>query len=88
MTPATLVHQRGKAVQQCGDAMTLAARVDHQDHRGTEQSGDLCGGSRRRGDGGRGDAPVEQAHHPFHHRDVRAERAVGIQRANQVLPHQ
>ena len=41
--------ERRKAVQQCGDAVALAARVDHQDDRRAEQTGDVCGGARRRG---------------------------------------
>ena len=80
--------ERGKPVQQCGDAVALAACIDHQDHRGAEQTGDVRGGARRRRGRGGSDAPVEQAHHSFDHGDVRAAGAVGVQRANELLPHQ
>ncbi len=60
-----------EAVQQGGQALTVPARVDHQYHRRTEQSGDLCGGSF--GDRARMvfiDTAVEQPHHPLDHREV------------------
>ena len=80
--------ERGKPVQQCGDAVALAACIDHQDHRRAKQTGDVSRRTRRRHGRGMSDPPVEQPHHAFDHRDLRAVGAVGVQRPNQPLPHQ
>ena len=76
--------ERRKPVQQRGDALALAARVDDQDHRRAEESGDVSG----RAACVFVDAPVEQAHHALHHGDVGAGAPVPVQRADQVLADQ
>lgn len=80
--------ERGKAVQQCGNAVTLAAGIDHQDHRGAKQSSDVRGGPRCGRAPGRPNAPVEQPQHPFDHGDVRARNSMRVQGADKPLPHQ
>lgn len=75
-------------MQQCGNAVTLAAGIDHQDHRGAKQSSDVRGGPRCGRAPGRPNAPVEQPQHPFDHGDVRARNSMRVQGADKPLPHQ
>jgi hypothetical protein len=80
--------ERREPVQQCGDAVALAAGVDDQDDGRSEQSRDV----RRRAAGGTAgvhvDAAVEESHHTLHHRDVGAFAAVPVERADQVVADQ
>ncbi len=73
----------GEPADQRGDGPSLRGRVDDQQHRRAKQPGHVRGRSL-----GRGAAPVEQAHHSLHHRDVGAGRAVPQQRRDQILAAQ
>ena len=79
--------QRRKAVQQSRNALTLATRIDHQQHRRAQQSGDLGGGSAGRGQELFVDATVEQSHDALDDGDVGIPRTVPVQRPDQILAH-
>ena len=75
-------------VQQRGHAVTLAAGVDDEDHRRSEQGGHVRGRSRRRPRHGAVDASVEQAHDALDDGDVAAVAAVPVERRDQLLADQ
>ncbi len=80
--------ERREAVQQRADALALAPRVDDQNHRRAEQTGDMRGRAARGHSAVLADAPVEQPHHAFHHGDVGAAAAVSVQRPDELLADQ
>ena len=75
-------------MKQRGHAVALAARVDDEDHRRTQQGGDVrrgtCGPPRHRAM----DASVKQTHHALDDRDVGSRTPVPVQRTDQFLADQ
>ncbi len=74
-----------ESVQQGGDAVALAAGVDHQHHRRPQESGDLGRRASRYSGHLALDAAVEQAHDALDDSDVGTGAAMPVQRADQLL---